>query len=133
MMTRLGRRAFLGGAGVALALPMLESLAPRGSAQAGGMTPPRRMVVLYVPNGMPMASWTPSAAGAGFPLSPILSPLAELRSEVQVLTGLANRPAERVFRGSDDGGGDHSRGTGSFLTCARLRRTRRRPFALPLS
>lgn len=123
MITKLGRRAFLGGASVALALPMLESLAPRGSAQAGGMTPPRRLVVFYVPNGMPMASWTPSAEGADFPLSPILSPLAELRAESQVLTGLANRPAERVFRGSDDGGGDHSRGTGSFLTCARLRRT----------
>ncbi len=123
MITRMGRRAFLGGAAVALALPALESLLPRGTAQAGGMTIPRRMLVYFVPNGMPMTSWTPAATGADFPLSTILAPLAELRSDVQVLTGLANRPAERVYRGSDDGGGDHARGTGSFLTCTRLRKT----------
>ncbi len=123
MNPKLTRRAFLGGAGVTLALPMLESLLPRGAARAGGMEPPRRMLAFFVPNGMPMAAWTPASEGEGFALSPILSPLQELRSEVLVLSGLANRAAERVYRGSDDGAGDHARGTGAFLTSARLLKT----------
>lgn len=123
MSARFGRRAFLGGAAVAIGLPLLESLGPRKAAHAGGAPPTRRMLVFYVPNGAPEAAWTPATTGRDFALSPILSPLADLRSEVLVLSGLANRPAERVFRGDDAGAGDHARGTGSFLTCARIRRT----------
>jgi hypothetical protein len=64
-----------------------------------------------------MAAWTPATTGAGYALSPILQPLAPLRNELLVLSNLSNRA------GSDSVSGDHARGTGSFLTCTRVRRT----------
>jgi hypothetical protein len=126
MTTRLTRRALLGGAGVALAIPALESLLPRKAARAGGSPIPRRMVVWYVPNGINGATanaWRPTAEGAGYALTPMLAPLGALRSEVLVLSGLANRPAQASYGGTNDGPGDHARGTGCFLTNARLVKT----------
>jgi hypothetical protein len=106
---RLSRRGFLGGAGVALALPFVESVVPRGArAQAA----PRRFLGYYVPNGMRMEHWTPATEGAGYDLPPILAPLAPVQSRVSVITGLYNRPAR------PDGPGDHASGTGAFLTAA---------------
>jgi hypothetical protein len=82
------RRAVLKGAGVALALPWLEALAPR-AVHAATMTPPRRYVALYFPNGT-AAFWRPGGAGDGWTLSPILAPLAPVKSYVTVLTNVAN-------------------------------------------
>jgi hypothetical protein len=126
MTTKLTRRALLGGAGVALAIPMLESLMPRGVANAGGTPIPRRLIFWYVPNGINGTSanaWRPTTEGAGFALTPMLMPLAALRSEITVLSGLGNRPANALYNGMNDGPGDHARGTGSFLTAARLAKT----------
>jgi hypothetical protein len=107
---RLNRRAFLGGAGAVLALPWLESALPRSvRAQAAA---PLRFLGYYIPCGIRMQDWTPSAQGAGYDLPPILEPLMAMQSKVSVLTGLANRPAR------PDGPGDHASGTGAFLTCA---------------
>ena len=82
----MNRRTFLRGAGAAIALPWLESLA---HAQA----PIQRLVVFYVPNGIPRADWIPSATGRDFPLPPALLPLAPIRENVLVLSGLANASA----------------------------------------
>jgi hypothetical protein len=113
---RLSRRSFLRGAGAALALPFLEAMWPmRARAQAAASA--RRFLAWYVPNGMRMSDWTPAATGASYALPPILAPLAPVRSEVLVLTGLANRAGQDAFPG------DHARGTGSFLTARRVRRT----------
>ena len=46
----LNRRTFLRGAGLSLALPWLESLAPRG-AQAQAMGVPKRFVPIFFPCG----------------------------------------------------------------------------------
>lgn len=102
------RRTFLRAAGATLALPFLESLAPRW-ARAGGV-PPKRFLAYYVPCGINMAKWRPAEAGAAYTLSPTLAPLAPLRSKVAVLSNLANRPAK------PDGPGDHASGTAAFLT-----------------
>jgi hypothetical protein len=109
---RWTRRAFLGGAGVSLALPWLPSLR-RGEARADA-APPVRLIHWYCPNGMNMGDWTPTSAGYGWDLTPILAPLAGVRDEVCVLSGLANRPA------IDFATGDHPRGTASFLSCAHI-------------
>jgi hypothetical protein len=45
-------------------------------------------------------------------LPSILTPLAPVKDDVLVLTGLANRPAR------PDGAGDHASGTGAFITAA---------------
>ncbi len=109
-----GRRAFLGGAGVALGLPLLESLAPRSirEARANG-SETLRLVTFYVPNGIDMDDFTPAATGPGYAPTPILQPLFDLMLEqnVLVLSGLDNAPAK------PDGAGDHAAGTAAFLTC----------------
>ena len=115
-MRTLSRRAFLRGAGAAMALPFLDAMLPRPArAQAGASA--RRLLCWYVPNGIRMSAWTPATTGTGFVLPPILEPLAPVRDEVLVLSNLANRPAR------DSVPGDHARGTGSFLTCVNVRRT----------
>ncbi|MEC9072427.1 MAG: DUF1552 domain-containing protein, partial [Myxococcota bacterium] len=112
------RRGFLGGAGAIVALPWLESLAPRvARAAAPGLAPPVRLLFYYIPNGIHMADWTPSLEGPSYDLPPILSPLAPVQDQVMVITGLANTP------GQPDGPGDHAGGTSAFLTCAHAKKT----------
>lgn len=108
----LSRRTFLKGTGVALALPFLEAMAPR-SAIAQDQLAAKRFMAFFVPNGIHMPAWTPSSTGSNFNLPPILAPLANLRSEVSVLSGLSNIAATP----QGDGNGDHARGTSCFLTC----------------
>ena len=113
-MNRFSRRRLLGGAGIALALPFLESLLPRGARAAPS---PLRFLGYYVPCGIRMSSWTPSSAGDAYAMTPILKPLEKLRTQFSVLSGLANRPAR------PDGAGDHAAGTASFLTCTHVQKT----------
>src|SRR4029078_12565299 len=58
--------------------------------------------------------WTPAATGAGnaWQLSPILAPLAPVKSQVSVLTNVGNYS----FAGGH-AEPSHSRLTGAFLTC----------------
>jgi hypothetical protein len=110
---RLTRRSFLGGAGVMVGLPVLEAMMPM-RAQAGGVMPVQRLLCLYVPNGIHMQAWTPAATGPGFELTPILQPLAAHKSEILVISGLDNAPAE------SEGPGDHASGTSGFLTATHV-------------
>jgi hypothetical protein len=87
----VSRRTVLRGAGVALALPWLRSLAP-SEARAQASTPPTRYVSLYFPNGT-AAFWRPGGeggAGAAWQLSPILEPLAPVKAQLSVLSHVAN-------------------------------------------
>ena len=119
----LPRRTFLKGLGTAIALPVMESLLPRGLAAAealtGGKAAPRRMAFVYVPNGANMADWTPAATGADFELPLILEPLREHKKDFSVLTGLAQ---DKGFA-HGDGPGDHARASATFLTGAHPRKT----------
>lgn len=82
------RRTVLRGAGVALALPWLESLSVRTSS---AQTPPPRLrfVPIYLPLGAP-ALWKPALAGSAWSLSSILEPLTALKSKTTVISGLEN-------------------------------------------
>ncbi len=82
----LSRRAFLGSAGAALALPFLEQLAP--PAAAG--TPPLRMGIWTVTGGTVLESWKPAATGALGKLPSILRPLEPYRDDLLVLSGLCH-------------------------------------------
>ena len=119
----LPRRTFLKGLGTAIALPVMESLLPRGlaaaEALAGSPAAPRRMAFVYVPNGANMADWTPAATGADFELPLILEPLREHKKDFSVLTGLAQ---DKGFA-HGDGPGDHARASATFLTGAHPRKT----------
>src|SRR4051812_34520075 len=98
-MTRgwgMTRRAALRGLGTAIAPPLLDSMLPVLSAAPGGgaatasagLAPPLRMAFVYVPNGKNMSAWTPASQGEGFELSETLAPLANVKSDLCVLSGL---------------------------------------------
>ncbi len=112
---RLHRRHFLRGAGALVALPFLESLAPRHAYAQGG--PTKRFVAFYVPNGIHMRAFTPAGRGMGWESTPILAPLEPYRDALNILSGLKNEAAY------PDGPGDHAAGTGSFLTAAHCFKT----------
>ena len=116
----LSRRAVLRGLGTTVALPLLDAMVPALTAAAN--TPAktvRRLGVVYHPNGVVYQEWLPKGVGASFELSPILSPLAPFRDKMVVITGLACQPAEAL----GDGGGDHSRASGSYLTGVHVKRS----------
>jgi hypothetical protein len=118
---RISRRLVLRGLGASIALPMLEAMEPRPArARAGEPSgPPLRAAFLYVPNGVHMPDWTPSATGKGFALPPILEPLSKVKNDMLILSGLTLGPA----RALGDGGGDHARAMASFLTGRHPRKT----------
>lgn len=120
-MHTLSRRTLLRGLGAAVALPWLEAMGPQSAwaDQTPGAKSPTRLAFLYVPNGKNMADWTPQQEGADYELPHILQPLASLKGEFNVLTGLTADKA----RPHGDGGGDHARALGAFLTGAQPRKT----------
>jgi len=99
----------LRGIGAAMALPVLEAMAP-ATARAAAATPrpPVRMACLYFPNGAWMNQWVPQAAGADFALPYSLEPLAPFHRKLNVFSGL-DKAASR-------GGDGHYAKTANFLT-----------------
>ncbi len=72
MKTTLSRRMFLHGAtGGALALPLLGDVT---SAAAQAAPFPKRLVVVFTPNGTIPSAWASSGAGASFKVGTILQP-----------------------------------------------------------
>jgi hypothetical protein len=106
----LPRRTFLKGVGAGVALPLLDSMVPALSAKPLKSTP--RMGFVYVSNGIIQNQWKPAMAGTGFELSPILKPLEPVRSQINVLSGLAHLQADTF----GDGTGDHPRASAVWLT-----------------
>ena len=104
-LSSLDRRKFLRGAGVALALPWLESFT--NTARAVSKPEPRkRLACFYLPDGVPMPlekdpafqdwSWLPHGGRADFKLTKCMEPLASLRNELTVFSGLSNPALRRV-------------------------------------
>jgi hypothetical protein len=119
---RVSRRTLLKGLGTAIALPWLESMLPAisgASTPAPALASPRRMAFFYVPNGAHMQAWTPTQVGSGFELPATLAPLAPVKEELLVLSGLTLDKA----RANGDGPGDHARAMSSFLTGKQARKT----------
>lgn len=122
----LSRRHFLRGLGACLALPALESLAPvkllaaataPASKTAAGT--PLRTAFIYFPNGAIPSAWWPTGEEKQFELNRTLQPLEQSRADVQILGGLDNLSA----LAGPDGGGDHARANGTFLTGVRLKKS----------
>ncbi|MGI9471640.1 MAG: DUF1552 domain-containing protein [Rubripirellula sp.] len=100
---RLHRRSLLRGTGVALALPLLESM---GHAQNPSATR-RRIVAIDIGLGLHSPNIIPAQAGRDYELPPYLELLAGFRDQFTVISG-ASHP---------EVGGGHS-SYKSFLTCA---------------
>ena len=120
-MQPLSRRTLLKGLGVSLALPLLESMGAGRlvAGEAATAAPPVRMAFMYVPNGIHMETWTPTAEGAGYQLPWTLEPLQSVQEHFNVLSGLTQ---QKAFA-NGDGGGDHARALATFLTGTQARKT----------
>lgn len=124
-LSTIDRRLFLRGAGIALALPWLETYAselPLASA------PKKRLACFYVPDGVPMPrredpafedwSWFPHIDGQDYRFTKCLEPLESLRQDITVFSGLSHPAvrnvhghsnADQFLTGADTGGsGDYA-------------------------
>ena len=86
---RLHRRRFLGGAGVMLALPLLDSLSPK-SVRTAESARPRRMLLISNNLGVLPKPFFPQTSGRDYELSPYLAPLAAFRNDFTVFSGLSH-------------------------------------------
>jgi len=114
----ISRRTILRGAGTAVALPLLDAMIP-AFAPAATTAPVKRFGVVYHPNGVIYDKWLPTGSGANYELSPTLKGLEPFKDQVIVITGLFSDPAEPY----GDGGGDHSRACGSYLTGVHVKKS----------
>jgi hypothetical protein len=90
------RRHFLRGAGVALALPWLESLpclAQDGGATAKANKPPLRFAHVYFSNGVEPAHWWAKGQGKDMEFGLGAQPLAPIREDLIFLRGLYHQKA----------------------------------------
>jgi hypothetical protein len=86
---QFSRRTVLKAAGVSLALPWLEALAP-SRASAAGSGPPRRMVFICAPLGLHSPFFFPEKTGKDYELSPYLEILKDYRNDFTVMSGLSH-------------------------------------------
>jgi len=87
MRTPLARRTFLRGSGVALALPMLEAMAPIGRA-AAKTKPVKRFVCLSNNYGVYQKAFFPTAAGTEYDMPETLMSLEKHRKDFTVFSNL---------------------------------------------
>ena len=111
----ISRRTLLRGAGVSLALPWLEAMAPRSLSAAVKTASPRRMAVLYMPNGVNVNHWAPEGTGTDFKLSATLEPLSDLKDQILVVQNLWNAAAK-------DGDGHYVK-EAAIITSTRIEKT----------
>lgn len=91
----LSRRTVLQGAGVAVALPLLDAMIPAATALAKTAAAPKPyMGFFYFPHGAVMSNWTPAETGRNFQFTPILKPLEPFREYVTIVSGLRNKAGE---------------------------------------
>jgi hypothetical protein len=108
----INRRTVLRGMGTAMALPLLDSMAPALTAfDKTPAKPVNRFGCVYVPNGMMMADWTPKADGVSYDLSPILKPLEPVKDRLLVLSGMSAVPPPGA-----DPTDTHAKASTRFLT-----------------
>jgi hypothetical protein len=110
-LNSLDRRRFLRGTGWALALPLFESFSVAKAKTTEQIAPPKRLGCFYFPDGVPMPlredpayqdwAWFPHGNGRDFAFTKCLEPLAPLRNELTVLSGLSH-PAGRDVHGHNN-------------------------------
>jgi Protein of unknown function (DUF1552) len=101
------RRRFLKSAGVTLALPLLECMTPV-FGRAAQIKAPRRLLIISNNLGFLPKPFFPKTAGRDYELSQTLSPLADVRNEISIFSGMSH----------PDVNGGHS-AENCFLTAAR--------------
>ena len=107
----IDRRRFLRGSGVALALPMFESLSGQTARGAEAKTNPKRLGCFYFPDGVPMPlpedpayhdwAWFPHGNGSEFTFTKCMETLEPIKSELTVLSGFSH-PKSRSVHGHNN-------------------------------
>lgn len=108
-----GRRSFLRGLGVTVALPWLESRAVWGDQDKESSIssePPVRLAVVFSGNGFHSREWWAKGAGASMELGRVLEPLHDHREKLTFISGLYHEEARK--------GNIHSSQTGNLLSGA---------------
>jgi hypothetical protein len=102
-MKGMDRRAFLRGAGAAIALPWLEGLAGAQDRSKPAGEIPRRMVAIETNQGILPQEFFPQQAGKDYTLSPYLEILKDFRNDFTVFSGVSHpqvdgfHQAEKAF------------------------------------
>jgi hypothetical protein len=118
----ISRRTLLRGVGVAVSLPLLDSMIPAQTPLAKTAANPEiRLGMCFIPHGAVMANWTPEGEGADFKISRTLAPMEPFKDQVNVVTNLAHKMA--APGGPGDNGGDHTRSPAVFLNGVHPKRT----------
>lgn len=87
----ISRRRMLRGAGVGLALPLLNAMLPvTGRAQSAAASSPRRMFAICNNLGLLPAEFFPTDSGAGYTPSNYLKILQEFRKDFTVFSGVSH-------------------------------------------
>ncbi len=119
------RRTFLRGAGVTVALPLLESMLPALTPlRLTAAAPVKRFVGIWHPHGAAPGYWSPLQEGRDFEFSFITKPLEPFRDRVVLITGLDMPEATAT---DEEPGGDHARGA-VLLSGSRPRRNAVSPY-----
>lgn len=108
-----GRRSFLRGLGVTVALPWLESRAVWGDQDKESSIssePPVRLAVVFSGNGFHSREWWAKGAGSSMELGRVLEPLHDHREKLTFISGLYHEEARK--------GNIHSSQTGNLLSGA---------------
>ena len=110
----LSRRAFIGGVGATLGLPLLDAMVPAATKLASvEALKAKRLAYTFIPMGADMTRWTPQGNNLDS-LSYILEPLAAVRNNVSVITNLELGPAYP---------GSHATSNSAFLSAAKAKVT----------
>ena len=115
------RRAFLKGAGVTLALPLLDAMVPAATAlgQTAASPAKSRFVGMFFPHGMGPGWWVPKTEGPLTEMPYILESLKNVKDQTVVLSGLWSKSAEPP---EGTTGSDHWVAA-AFLTANKPRKT----------
>ncbi len=109
-MSTISRRLFLGAAAALGGTALL----PRGAFADVPSASPRRLIVVFSPNGTIYNSWKPTGTETQFDLGAILQPLTPYKDRLLVLDGIEVKSA---YNGPGD---DHMKGMGHMLTGTEL-------------
>jgi Protein of unknown function (DUF1552) len=99
---RFSRRTLLRGSGVALTLPLLESMTP-ARAQSANTEAPRRMICVNNTLGLHTPNLFPAQTGRDYQLTPYLQAIGDFRDDFTVFSGLSHpdvdggHPAELCY------------------------------------
>jgi hypothetical protein len=118
------RRTFLRGAGVTMALPLLDAMIPSFSSGAS-VSPVRRLGFVYIPMGCNWFKFFPKEVGKITELPPTLSTLTPFLDQVTVMSNMELKNSYSP--------GPHATSNSGFLSAARAKMTEGADYELAIT